>query len=161
MDILWTPWRMRYILQGKVDGCVLCQKAAEDRDRENHVLYRGAHCYCLLNLYPYNPGHLMVTPYVHCESIAHLDQAILHELFDLVQRSVRVLEQTMAPNGFNIGINLGKPAGAGIADHVHVHIVPRWQGDTNFMPVLGQTKVMPEAMETTYDRLYPAFHAES
>jgi len=154
---LWAPWRAEYIHGSKPTGCVFCLKGSQSDDKANYVLFRGRLCFCLLNLYPYNPGHIMVVPYRHLSRVQDLAPEESSEMFALVQRSVDVLEKAMSPHGQNIGMNLGKVAGAGIADHVHIHIVPRWTGDTNFMPVSAVTKVVSEALETTYDRLEPHF----
>jgi ATP adenylyltransferase len=118
---------------------------------------RGEQAYALLNLYPYNSGHLMVAPYLHTGDLATLDPAIAQELMRLTQRCVDVVQRAYHPEGFNVGMNLGKPAGAGLPDHLHIHVVPRWTGDTNFMPVVGETKVLPESLDQTYDRLEPLF----
>lgn len=159
MEIKWTPWRMAYIGSEKPAGCVLCRIAGEDADQKNLVLYRGETCYALMNLYPYNTGHLMVAPYAHVADLVDLDAESAAELMGLAQVSLRVLRRALSPQGFNVGMNLGQVAGAGIADHLHLHIVPRWQGDTNFMPLLGGTKLIPELLEHTYARLHQAFSA--
>jgi ATP adenylyltransferase len=140
-------------------ACFLCAYpvAAAERDREHLVLHRGARAYVLMNLYPYNPGHLMVAPYVHGGDLPELAAADASELFALVQRAMRVVRDVYRPDGFNVGMNLGQSAGAGVPDHLHVHVVPRWHGDTNFMPVVGATKVLPESLEQTYDRLRARF----
>lgn len=154
MRQIWAPWRMAYIQRDeKKGGCVLCEKWASNDDAANYVLYRGERAYIILNLYPYNNGHLMVVPYKHVASLEDLDTETLTELMLLVKRSLAALREAMAPDGFNIGVNLGRAAGAGIYEHVHIHIVPRWEGDTNFMPVLGETRVIPEMLEDTYARL--------
>ncbi|MBI3976820.1 MAG: HIT domain-containing protein [Chloroflexi bacterium] len=152
-EILWTPWRMAYIVGTPKLGCVLCEKPRGEHDRENLVLFRGPRAYVLMNLYPYNPGHLMVAPYQHAADLGELDAPTRAELMELTERATAVLRRTMNPHGFNLGMNLGRVAGAGIADHLHLHVVPRWEGDTNFMPVVGETKVLPETLEATYDRL--------
>jgi ATP adenylyltransferase len=164
MERLWTPWRLAFIEQAsKLDPrhrpCFLCTKPAEprERDRANLILYRGPRAYVLLNLYPYNPGHLMVAPYLHTGALPALEPTVAGEVFALVQRAVGILEAAYRPDGLNVGMNLGRAAGAGVPDHLHVHVVPRWNGDTNFMPVLGETKVLPETLEQTYDRLRPYF----
>ncbi len=136
--------------------CIFCAKPAEQRDAENYLLYRGERCYMLLNLYPYNNGHLMVAPYQHVGSIEQLDAQTLAEMMTQAQLALRALRKAMNPDGFNMGINQGKVAGAGFADHVHLHIVPRWNGDTNFMPVLAEVKVMPDFLENTYRQLKEA-----
>lgn len=162
MERLWTPWRRAYIegaTATRSDECFLCAKAAEHEDRANLILTRGEHAYVLLNLYPYNSGHLMVAPYTHSGDLVALEPVAADELMHLTRRSVDALKRAYRPDGFNVGMNLGKSAGAGVPDHVHVHVVPRWSGDTNFMPVLGQTKVLPESLVQTYERLEPFFRA--
>ena len=136
--------------------CIFCAKPAEQRDAENYLLYRGERCFMLLNLYPYNNGHLMVAPYQHVGSIEQLDAQTLAEMMAQAQLALRILRKAMNPDGFNLGINQGKVAGAGFADHVHLHVVPRWNGDTNFMPVLAEVKVMPDFLENTYRQLKQA-----
>jgi len=160
MEIKWTPWRMAYIKGTKEEGCPLCRAAAEPDRPESLVVYRARFCYALLNLYPYNNGHLMIAPYAHLGDLAGLDTETAAEMMALAQRSVRALRRAMNPHGFNIGINLGKVAGAGIADHVHMHVVPRWQGDNNFMAVVSGTKMIPELLEETCALLRQAFQEE-
>jgi ATP adenylyltransferase len=160
---LWAPWRMAYIAgidDRKDEGCVFCSKPSQDRsrDKENLLLYRGKTCFVLMNLFPYNNGHLMVIPYKHASDILDIDDETSSELWALVCRSKRALDAVMHPDGFNIGMNLGRPAGAGIDQHIHMHIVPRWNGDTNFMPVVGGTKVISQALSDTYDALLPHYH---
>lgn len=158
---LWTPWRMAYIRapDDPAGGCPFCALpgAGGSGDREALILFRGPLTYAMLNAYPYNPGHVMVIPYRHVAGLTDLTTPELHELADLTRRAVAVLTDTSDPHGFNIGINMGRVAGAGIVDHIHQHVVPRWGGDTNFMPVVGQTRVLPELLEESYDRLAPAF----
>jgi ATP adenylyltransferase len=137
-------------------GCVFCAKRAAPDDQE-HVLARGQFALVTLNKYPYNNGHLMILPYAHVASLEDLDPPTLTELMLLTNRGLAVLRAAYKPHGFNIGVNLGKAAGAGIADHVHIHIVPRWSGDTNFMPIVGETRVIPETLDQTYARLRPLF----
>jgi ATP adenylyltransferase len=162
MDYLWAPWRMPYILSDHdAPGCIFCEKPGEDRDFENGILYRGATCFVMMNAYPYNPGHLMVIPYRHAGSLTELPDEDLGELMVVTKRSVAVLNDMMAPSGMNMGINQGRIAGAGIVDHVHQHIVPRWSGDTNFMTTVGQTRVLPEMVEEAYRQLAPGFNPES
>ena len=141
----------------KPKGCILCDKPKENKDVLNYILYRGDKNFVIMNSYPYNPGHLMIAPFRHIASPEELADAELHEHFEIVSRSISVLRQVFSPGGFNIGINLGKAAGAGIDDHVHTHIVPRWHGDTNFMPVLSDIRVMPEALAETYEKLRGKF----
>jgi ATP adenylyltransferase len=153
---LWTPWRMAYIVSDKQnDGCVFCQRLAQcpEHDQENYILFRGEHAFVILNLYPYNNGHLMVLPYEHVASLEELSPDVQTEMIHLVSHFIQLMRQAMNPAGFNVGINIGKAAGAGIEDHVHIHIVPRWHGDTNFMPVIAEMRVIPESLEDTYTKL--------
>jgi ATP adenylyltransferase len=159
MERLWTPWRGAYVVSDKTKGCFLCEKAQQGQDQENLVLNRTALGYVLLNTFPYNPGHLMAAPYVHTGDLTGLDTEVGLALWSLALEAARALETEYAPEGFNIGLNLERAGGAGMVDHLHIHVVPRWVGDTNFMPVLGQTKVLPESLERTYDRLRPHFKA--
>lgn len=158
---LWTPWRMSYIKgePGPAQGCPFCvlPSGAVGDDAAVHILHRGAHCFVILNAYPYNPGHLMVVPYRHVADLEALTASELAELASLTQHSVRALRASVGAHGFNLGMNLGGIAGAGIAEHLHGHVVPRWGGDTNFMPVTGATKVLPQLLEETYARLVDAF----
>jgi len=156
MEKLWAPWRMAYIEVPRAEGCVFCTKPAEGDDREQLILYRGELCFVLMNLFPYNNGHLMVTPYRHTADLPSLTAEEQAEMMALTQYCVTLLGEAMRPDGYNVGMNLGRTAGAGIADHLHMHVVPRWNGDTNFMPVLGETKVLPDALHGTYDRLAAA-----
>jgi ATP adenylyltransferase len=161
METKFTPWRMDYIKRGDrpMSGCVFCAitEAPPDHDRENLVLYRGGHCFVVLNLYPYNPAHLMVVPYAHSSDLATLDPLVAEELFTLTRRAVGLISAEYAPQGFNLGMNLGRIAGAGIAEHLHMHVVPRWGGDSNFMPIIGQTRLIPEDLDATYGRLRAHF----
>jgi ATP adenylyltransferase len=158
MDRLWAPWRMKYIkesLDKPEDGCIFCAKPTEPResDRKNLILYKGVHAFVMLNAFPYNNGHLMVIPYKHTSSMDDIDAAAASELWELLAKSRMALAKAFKPDGFNIGINLGRTAGAGIDTHLHVHIVPRWNGDCNFMPVIGETKVISQSLEDAYDAL--------
>jgi len=153
MEQIWAPWRIQYIQMEKPEGCILCDKPGQNNDAQNYILYRGSKNFVIMNAYPYNPGHLMVAPYRHVASLDELTDDELHEHFNIVSRSVRLLRQVFAPGGFNIGVNIGKVAGAGIDEHIHTHIVPRWQGDTNFMPVISDVRVVPEALAETYKKL--------
>jgi ATP adenylyltransferase len=158
MDRLWTPWRGAYVSgSGKDSGCFLCTKPGESQDEENLILYRGERVYVLMNLYPYNSGHVLVAPYEHTGNFPELETHAAAELMAVSQRCVAALAAAYHADGFNAGMNLGSAAGAGEPDHLHVHIVPRWIGDTNFMPVVGQTKVLPESLEQSYARLKPYF----
>ncbi|MFO7773225.1 MAG: HIT domain-containing protein [Dehalococcoidia bacterium] len=153
MEYLWAPWRMEYVQKATGSGCILCQKPAEDKDEVNLILYRGLHNFIILNAFPYNPGHLMVAPYRHTADLQDLRDEEAKEHFDIIKRGLELLREVMEPAGFNIGLNLGRVAGAGIAEHLHTHVVPRWGGDTNFMPVLSDTKVVSEALSATYRKL--------
>jgi ATP adenylyltransferase len=148
---------MSYIGGGTPVGCIFCVKPAEQRDEEHLILYRSERAYVLLNLYPYNSGHLMVVPYLHSGDLAALPAEISAEVMALTQKSVAALTAEYRPQGFNVGINLGEVAGGSISAHLHVHVVPRWGGDTNFMPVTAETKVLPETLDQTYRRLRPRF----
>ena len=157
MKHIWAPWRMEYIRMEKPTGCILCEKPGEGADEPNHILHQAALSFIIMNAYPYNPGHLLVAPYRHVASLEDLTTEEFHEHFELVSRCIGVLRETMSPAGFNLGTNIGKVAGAGIADHVHTHVVPRWQGDMNFMPVVADTRVIPEALADTYRQLRGKF----
>jgi ATP adenylyltransferase len=157
MDYLWAPWRFQYIQQEKPEGCILCDKPKQDRDRENYILFRGELNFIMLNAYPYNPGHLLVAPYRHTADITTLTAEERAEHMDLLCHCVEVLRDVVKPAGFNFGANLGRVAGAGIDDHFHSHVVPRWQGDTNFVPVLSDVRVLPQALAATYDALAGRF----
>lgn len=156
MKYLWAPWRMDYILKEKRKGCIFCLRPKQERDREDLILYRGRQAFVMMNKYPYNNGHLMVVPYRHCTDLESLSESESSELLHLLKVSIQVLKSSLSPHGFNIGINVGTAGGAG-EDHLHFHIVPRWAGDTNFMPILGETKVVPEYLANTYEKLHAAF----
>lgn len=157
MERIWAPWRMQFIRMKKPEGCFLCEDPGQDRDARNYILYRGSENFVIMNSYPYNPGHLMVAPYRHAASLEELTEEERNEHYKIVTRCVKVLREEANPEGFNIGMNLGKASGAGIAGHIHTHIVPRWHGDNNFMAVLADTKVVPEALAETYERLKGKF----
>lgn len=157
---LWAPWRMAYIGGTRGAGCLLCEIPREGADRRNLILSRGPLTYVVMNLYPYASGHLMIVPYRHCAELDCLSPEESLEIMQAAQHCTRILQTAFRAEGFNIGFNLGKVAGAGIAEHVHLHVVPRWMGDTNFMPVLADTKVMPEYLEVGYDTLYPLFQEQ-
>jgi len=153
MRRLWAPWRLEYILSEKEKGCIFCQKAKESKDAENYILLRGEECLVMLNIFPYNNGHLMIAPYRHIGSIEDLEEKEAGEMMRILSRMTVLLKKVMSPDGFNVGMNLGDVAGAGIMEHLHLHIVPRWKGDCNFMPVLSDTKVISEALRQTYQKL--------
>jgi ATP adenylyltransferase len=157
MEHIWAPWRIRYIQKGKVEGCILCDKPKENKDVANYILHRGSKNFVILNSYPYNPGHLMVAPYRHVDSLEKLTDEELHEHYEMVRHSLEVLREVFKPGGFNVGMNLGRVAGAGIDDHIHTHIVPRWAGDTNFMPVMDDVRVIPQALAECYEQLKGKF----
>ncbi len=156
MKRLWAPWRMEYILdEGKHKTCLFCDisRGKNNRDKKNLILYRGRGCFVVLNRYPYSSGHLMVVPYLHTPTFDGLSDKVLFDLIKTVDKSVGILKKAFMPDGFNIGLNFGKVAGAGLEQHMHVHIVPRWTGDTDSMPIISETRVMPEHLKKTYDRL--------
>jgi len=157
MRRIFAPWRIRYIATPKHEGCIFCDLPKKNEDEKNLILYRGEMSFVMMNNYPYNPGHVMISPYRHVGEFEDLERDEMAEMMLLTQKSVRVIKEAMKPDGFNIGINLGKVAGAGIADHIHIHVVPRWEGDTNFMPVIGDVKVIPEAVEESYKKLKERF----
>lgn len=155
---LWAPWRMRYIeTEDEVSDCIFCVKPAQKLDTENLILWRGESAFIIMNKFPYNNGHLMVVPYRHLQNITDLSEAESSEIHHLTGRCVTAMEKVLKAQGFNIGINLGRIAGAGIDQHIHYHVVPRWQGDTNFMPVIGASKVISQALEESYQRLREEF----
>ncbi len=153
MEHIWAPWRIQYIQMEKPEGCILCGKSKEGNDVLNYILYRGKKNFVVLNAYPYNPGQLLVAPYRHVAGLDELAEEERNEHFEMVSRVIKVLMQVFDPGGFNIGAKMGRIAGAGIEDHFHTHVVPRWQGDTNFMPVLSDVRVIPEALAETYKKL--------
>lgn len=161
MERLWSPWRMEYIESAKdtvPEGCVFCDVLEGDGDpSERRVLFRDEHAWCTLAKYPYNPGHLLVLPVRHTGELEELTPVETAAVSALLQRSVRALREEAQPHGFNIGLNLGRIAGAGIPEHLHWHVVPRWSGDTNFMPVVGQTRVLPQLLQETFEKLAPRF----
>lgn len=159
MERLWAPWRMEFILNEKPAGCIFClgEKKDQAAERDRLVLLRDRHTFVMMNRYPYSNGHLLVSPNRHVADMADLTGEEMLELFRNVSLCCRVVTQVMSSQGFNVGINLGKAAGAGVDDHLHVHVVPRWVGDANFMTVIADVRVMPENLAATYDKLYPAF----
>ncbi|MDD3827221.1 MAG: HIT domain-containing protein [Anaerolineaceae bacterium] len=159
MKHIWSPWRLEYLTEKKQPGCIFCNAMESSDDRENLVLYRGELAFLILNRFPYNNGHLMVVPYAHVRSPEELEPAALTEMMLLLNRGLAALKSAMQPEGFNTGMNLGRVAGAGVEDHVHIHVVPRWLGDTNFMPVVGDMRVVPQTWLQTYDQLKAALEA--
>jgi len=164
MDQVFAPWRIEWVERSDreeaFEGCVFCELPEREADREHNLLARGDRAYVLLNNYPYNPGHTMVIPYEHTGEYRGLDGESLLAKERLVQRTLRAMDDALAPDGYNVGYNLGDAAGGSIGDHLHAHVVPRWEGDTNFMPVVGDTKVIVEAVAETYDRLHEALVAQ-
>lgn len=158
MDHLWTPWRSTYVkgTNRPAVSCIFC-RAFERPDEENFVLFRGEHNFALLNLYPYSTGHLMVAPNAHVSRLNEVPDEVTAEMMRFARRAEQVLEEVYTPEGLNLGLNLGEAAGAGIAGHMHLHVLPRWKGDANFMTVVGHTRIMPEAIETTYEKLRSVF----
>ena len=172
MDYLWTPWRYAYVKNAdSLPGCVFCRileasalEDAESRaatDRRNFIVHRGRECFVILNSFPYNAGHVMVIPYVHLDELQKLPTSAAREMMDLAQRVETVLRDLYKPDGVNLGMNIGKAAGAGVAGHIHMHVLPRWAGDTNFMTVVGETRVLPETLETTWERMKAVFTRSS
>ncbi len=157
MNKLWAPWRMDYIHTKKDDGCIFCEKSLSSNDQENLILYRGVEVFALMNLYPYSNGHLMIAPYVHTADTNQLNNVGNQEIMWLANKSMSILKKLMNTDGFNFGANLGKAGGAGIEDHLHYHIVPRWSGDNNFMPVINNTRVIMEALNDSWGKLKPQF----
>ncbi len=158
MDHLWSPWRYRYVSSASPDDeCFFCKKPSESDDRKNYILRRAEHNFVLLNLYPYTSGHLMIAPYAHVSTLAEVDPRTLDEMMRLAQRSEAVLRTVYHPGGFNLGMNIGHCAGAGVPGHLHMHVLPRWMGDVNFMTTVAETRVLPEDLDTTYEKLAAAF----
>lgn len=155
MRRIWAPWRIGYVAGERTDGCVFCRKIESDDDEGNHLLFRGEQNVVLLNTYPYNSGHLMVVPHPHIGKLEDLSPEAGHELWDLTDLAARTLKRTLHPQGFNVGMNVGDAAGAGIGDHLHMHIVPRWNGDTNYMTTVADTRVVPQSLEESYEQLKP------
>ncbi|MCM8817963.1 MAG: HIT domain-containing protein [Candidatus Omnitrophica bacterium] len=157
-NILWAPWRMGYILKIKKDICFLCQEYNSSKTK--YIVYKGKYSFIVLNIFPYNNGHLMISPIRHIKNIEDLSNEEFHEIWNLIVSSIRALKKILKPEGFNIGLNIGKVSGAGLEDHLHIHIVPRWQGDTNFMPVISNTKVIPQSLNEIAKILKKEFKKE-
>ena len=157
MNKLWAPWRMDYVHTKKDDGCIFCEKSLSSNDQENLILYRGAEVFALMNLYPYSNGHIMIAPYLHTADTNQLNSVGNQEIMWLANKSMNILKKLMNTDGFNFGANLGKAGGAGIEEHLHYHIVPRWSGDNNFMPVINNTRVIVEALNDSWSKLKPQF----
>lgn len=158
MEYITSPWREGYVKRVfKMKECVFCRALEQKKDRESFILYRGKHNFVMLNKYPYNPGHLMIAPYKHLSSVEMAEKISSGEMMDLLTECLRILREHYHPQGFNTGMNIGHSAGAGVADHYHMHIIPRWIGDSNFMPLVGKTKVVLKDLHTTYDQLLTYF----
>jgi ATP adenylyltransferase len=155
---IWAPWRLPYVKDASKDTeCIFCAKPAEGNDEETFIVHRGERCFVILNTFPYTNGHLMVAPFEHLARLQDLDEAITTELMVLASRATEILDDKYGPEGYNVGCNQGRIAGAGFDSHIHMHVVPRWAGDTNYMPVIGDTRVMPQSLEQSYEALRGAF----
>ena len=157
---IWAPWRLEYVKDASKDSaeeCIFCAKPAEDDDEASLIVHRGERCFVILNLYPYTNGHMMIAPFEHVASLADLEAETVAETMALAQRAMRLLDEHYSPHGYNVGFNQGRVAGAGVEHHIHMHVVPRWGGDTNFMPVLGDTRVMNQTIEDSYETVRDAF----
>jgi ATP adenylyltransferase len=159
MKTLWAPWRMKYILSDKTQGCIFCELPKQKEDRENLILYRSTGNFVIMNRYPYNNGHIMVVPYLHSPTLDGLSDDTLLDFMKVTQHAISSINKAFMPEGFNMGVNIGKIAGAGMEEHIHLHMVPRWAGDTSFMTVFDEIRVIPEHVMDTYDKLFKAFHS--
>jgi len=160
MDYLWTPWRYAYVTAGsKTTGCIFCDLPKAGDDVKARIVYRGQSCYIVLNTYPYTPGHVMVVPFAHLDELQKLPAAAAHEMMNLSQKMEGVLRKLYSPDGVNLGMNIGKAAGAGVAGHIHMHVLPRWVADSNFVSVIGETRILPESLEITYERIRAALES--
>ncbi len=158
MDYLWTPWRYAYIkAAGSVEGCVFCELLNLGDDEKARIVHRGQHCFMVLNTFPYTSGHVMAVPYAHVDQLQKLAPEAAREMIDLAQKTETILHELYKPDGINLGMNIGAAAGAGVAGHIHMHILPRWVADANFMTVVGETRVLPEVLEETWKRMTAAF----
>lgn len=157
MDYLWTPWRYAFVTTAhKIAGCVFCE-APKRTDEEARIVFRGQHCFIIINAFPYTSGHVMVVPYEHLDQLQNLPDDAAREMMSLCQKTEAVLRELYNPEGVNLGMNIGKAAGAGIAGHIHMHVLPRWLADANFMSVVGETRVLPESLEETFTRMKQKF----
>lgn len=157
-NIIWAPWRKKYITgETEPEECIFCSKAASNKDRENYLILRGKTSFAMLNLYPYNNGHILIAPYRHTGDPLSLTPEESLEIFDILKIYIKIINEKMRPEGFNMGMNIGRSAGAGIEDHIHMHLLPRWTGDTNFMPAFGGAKVISESLDSVYDKLKNEF----
>ena len=157
MDYLWTPWRYAYVTAAeKTTGCVFCDAVNAGDDAKVRIVHRGQHCFIILNTFPYTPGHVMIVPYAHLDELRKLPPEAAHEMMELSQRMETVLRELYRPDGINLGMNIGKAAGAGIAGHIHMHVLPRWVADANFVSVIGETRILPETLDVTWRRMRKA-----
>ncbi len=162
MDYLWTPWRYAYVTAAeKISGCVFCDLPTEGDDAKVRIVYRSQNSYIVLNTYPYTPGHVMIVPFAHLDELQKLPAAVANEMMELAQRMERVLRVLYRPDGINMGLNIGKAAGAGVAGHIHMHVLPRWVADSNFVSVVGETRILPESLEMTYERIKGALATQT
>ncbi len=160
MDHLWTPWRYAYVTAAeKISGCIFCDLPKEGDDAKVHIVHRSQNCYIVLNTYPYTPGHVMIVPFAHLDELQKLPAPAANEMMELAQRMERVLRVLYTPDGINMGMNIGKAAGAGVAGHIHMHVLPRWVADANFVSVIGETRILPESLEMTYERIRGALRS--
>jgi ATP adenylyltransferase len=161
MDYLWTPWRYAYVSTAeKAPGCIFCDLLKLGDDAKARIVHRAQYCFVILNTYPYTPGHVMIVPYAHLDELQKLPAEAAHEMMDLSQRMEGVLRTLYKPDGLNLGMNIGKAAGAGVAGHIHMHALPRWVADANFMSVVGETRILPESLDITYERIRNALEAK-
>ena len=162
MDYLWTPWRYAYVTAAeKVAGCIFCDLHKLGDDVKARIVHRGQHCYVVLNTFPYTPGHVMVVPFAHLDELQKLPVEAAREMMELSQRMEKILRQLYSPDGVNLGMNIGKAAGAGVAGHIHMHVLPRWLADSNFVSVVGETRILPESLDITYDRIRQAMRSSA
>jgi len=162
MDYLWTPWRYAYVTTAeKTFGCIFCDLLHAGNDEQSRIVHRGQHCSIVLNTFPYTSGHVMIVPYDHVDELCKLSVEAAHEMMALSQRMETVLRQLYSPSGINLGMNIGQAAGAGVAGHIHMHVLPRWLADSNFMTVVGETRILPESLEITYQRIKSALDTQT
>ncbi|MCF7873702.1 MAG: HIT domain-containing protein [Candidatus Omnitrophica bacterium] len=153
MDKLWAPWRIKYVSKKKESGCIFCRIHKQKKDKKNYIVLRSNYCYVVLNRFPYNNGHLLITPYKHTSKLEQLNDKEVLDIYKITIKIKKTIKEVLHPDAFNIGFNLGEAAGAGITDHLHLHLVPRWNGDTNFMPVLSETKIISQSLDDLYNKL--------
>ncbi|MEJ2568683.1 MAG: HIT domain-containing protein [candidate division WOR-3 bacterium] len=157
MKKIFAPWRYKYVKNPNSEGCIFCRAASSDNDRKSGVLFRGKFSFVIMNKYPYNNGHIMIAPYKHTGNFGEINEDEMLEMSVIIQKWQKIIQKAMKPDGFNIGMNIGKIAGAGFENHLHYHIVPRWSGDTNFMPIIGETKIVPMSIDEAYDILLKVY----